>query len=225
MKHNNVKIPTSAAMTAEAVHPDGVQVSQPAACMAMDGLLPWAMSPFLVHSETSLPSRLPLLKAGPAHASVDQASHQDAHEAAEDDNAGVLTAVAVRSIQGMAVPEEDTCSLLEEDLAGVQAAVGSILEELVNVDNADAADACVHMAAAGVKQLLDCMDQVANCQAAVLVGSASFQHSASFEPAAPQLLPVSIIEKKRHVSNQWIAMTLAHNTALPLFRVVGTFAE
>ena len=212
-------------MTVEAEHQDGVQVSLPVACRAMDGLLPWMTSPFLVHSETSLLIRLPLLKAGPAHVSADQVSPRDAYEAAED-NAGVQTAVAVGSIQGMAVPEEHTCSLLEEDLAGVQAAVDSMLGELVNVDNAGAVDACrggVHMAAAGVKQLLDCMDQ-ANCQAAVLVGSALFQHSASFEPAAPQLPRVSIIKEKRHVSNQWIATTRANNTHSPPSRVVGTFA-
>jgi hypothetical protein len=102
---------------------------------------------------------------------------------------GVQTVVAVGNIPRMAVPEEDTCSLLEEE------AVGSNLGQLVNVDNAGAADACrggVHTAAAGVEQLLDCKDQTANCQAAVLVGSASFQHSASFEPAARQLQQVSI---------------------------------
>jgi hypothetical protein len=136
-------------------------------------------SPFLVYSATTLPSRLPLQVADPAnavgnHDRGNQASHRDhAYEAAED-NVGVHP-VEVGNIQDMVVPEADTCSRLpeEEDLAGVHPAVGSILEELVNVDNAGAADACwggVHTAAADVEQLLDCKDQSANFQAAVHVG-------------------------------------------------------
>jgi hypothetical protein len=153
---------------------------------------------FLVCSAMTLPSRLllPVADLANAFGNHDSASlRHHAYEAVED-NVDVHP-VEVGSIQGMAVHEEGTCSRLpeEEDLAGVYPAVGSILEEVVSEDNAGAADACwgvAHTAEAGGEQLLDYKDQPASFQAAVLVGSASFRHSASFEPAARQLQQVSI---------------------------------